>query len=107
VSESLASDGVVLKVSHHRVKLRHRIADGCARCEYHASVVGYLVDITALKQHIRGLLCIGGRKTCHVSHLRVEEQILVIVCLVHIQTVNAELFKGDYIILAGTVLQFL
>ena len=54
---------------------------------------------------IRGLLRIAGRKSCHVSHFRVEEQILKTVCLVNIETVNAELFKSDYIVLTGAVLQ--
>ena len=106
VRQALVADSVVLQVSHHRVKLRHGVADRCPRCEYNASAVSQLVDVAALQEHIGGLLCIGSRKPCHISHFRVEEQVLKTVCFVHIETVNAELFKGDNIVLAGVVLQF-
>ena len=104
--QAFVTDCVVLQVSHHRVKLRHRVADGRSRCEDNASAVGHLVDIAAFQEHIRGLLCIGGRKSCDIPHFRVEEQILKTVCLVNIEAVNAELFKGDNIVLACAVLQF-
>ena len=42
---------------------------------------------------------------CHVPHLGVEEQILIIVRLVYKEPVNAELLKGHYIVLASLVVQ--
>ena len=56
------------------VKLSHGVADRRSRCEYNASAVGQLVDVAALQEHIGGLLCIGSRKPCHISHFCVEEQ---------------------------------
>ena len=73
VRQALVANGIVLQVPHHRVQLRHRVADRRSRCEHNASAVGHLVDVAALQEHIGGLLCIGSRKSRHVSHFRVEE----------------------------------
>ena len=107
VSQSLIPNRVVLQVSHHRVQLGHGIADGGSRCKYNATAIGYFIDVAAFQEHIRRLLRIAGRKPRHIPHFCVEEQILKTVCLVNIEAVNAELFKGNHIVFAGAVLQFL
>ena len=48
VRQTLIADGVVLQVTHHRVQLRHGVADGRSRCEYNASAIGQFVDVAAL-----------------------------------------------------------
>ena len=42
---------------------------------------------------------------CDVPHFRVEEQILIVVALVHEQPVYPQLFKRDHIILPALVIQ--
>ena len=96
---------VILEISLDRVELCHRIADRCAGGENDAAASGQLVHVTALGEHIRRLLCVGGGKTSHISHFGVEEQVFVIVRLVHEQPVNAELLECDHIILAAFALE--
>ena len=47
VRQALVANGIVLQVSHHRVQLRHGVADRRSCCEHNTSAVGQLVDITA------------------------------------------------------------
>ena len=105
VCQTLVADGVVLQVTHHRVQLRHGVADGRSGSKHNATAVGQLVDIAALQEHVRGFLRIAGGKSCDISHLGIEEEVLETVRLVNIEPVNAELLKGDNIVLAAAVLQ--
>ena len=98
--------GIMLEIAHHGVQLGHTIADRRTCSEYHAFAAGDLIEITALHEHIRRFLCIGGGKSGNIPHFCVEKQVLVIVCLIYIQSVNAQLLKGNHIILAGIILQF-
>ena len=47
VCQAFVADGVMLQVTHHRVQLRHGVADGRSRCEYNAPAVGQFVDVAA------------------------------------------------------------
>ena len=47
VCQAFIADSVMLQVTHHRVQLRHGVADGRSRCEYNASAVGQFVDVAA------------------------------------------------------------
>ena len=95
----------MLQVTHHRVQLRHGVADGRSGGKHNTTAVGQLVDIAALQEHIRGFLRIAGGKSCDIPHLGIEEEVLETVRLVNIEPVNAELLKGDNIVLAAAVLQ--
>ena len=97
---------VMLEIAHHGVKLSHGVADGRTRCEHHALAAGQLIDVAAFQQHIRGFLCIRCRESGHIAHLRIKKQVLEGVCLVHIEPVNAQLLKGDDIILSSGFQQF-
>ena len=80
--------GVMLEIAHHRVELRHTVADRSTGGEDYTLAVGDFIDIAALEQHVGGFLCIRGRKTGDVSHFCVEEQVFERMCLIHIETVN-------------------
>ena len=48
VCQTFVADGVMLQVTHHRVQLRHGVADRRSRCEYNTSAVGQFVNVAAL-----------------------------------------------------------
>ena len=106
VSQIFLLEGVVLEVTHDRVKLSHGITDGGAGCKDDATTAGQLIHVAALHKHIRGFLGFGCGKTCHIPHLSVEKQIFEPVALVNEQPVNTQLFEGDNIILAFGGSQF-
>ena len=92
---------VMLKIAHHGVKLGHGVADGRSRREHHALSSGQLIDVAAFQQHIGGFLRIRCRESGHIAHLCIKKQVLEGVCLVHIEPVNAQLLKGNNIILSS------
>jgi len=107
VRQIAVAERVMLQIAHHGEQLRHGVGNRRAGRKHNALAAGDLVNIAALQKHIRGFLRIGGGKTCDVAHFGVKEQILVAVCLVYIEPVNAKLLECDNIILAVCRLQFL
>ena len=97
----------VLEIAHDRIQLGHGVADRRAGCKHHALSAGDLVHIPAFHKHIRGFLRLRSGQTCHVSHLRVKEQVLKGMALIHIQPVYTQLLKGDHIVLPVSVDQFI
>ena len=98
---------VVLQIPLDGIQLRHGVADGRACGENHAAAARDLVQITALGEHIAGLLGVGRGKPGDVPHLGIKEQIFVKVALVHEHPVHAQLLKGDHAVLAVAALDFL
>ena len=96
---------VMLQIALDGIKLCHGVGNRGAGGKHHAAPAGQLIHVAALGEHIRGFLRIGGRKPCHVAHLRIEEKIFIIVRLVHKHPVYAKLFKVNHIILAVAGLQ--
>ena len=96
---------IVLKVFLHRVKLYHRVGDRGSRCKHTSLSTCQFVKITALHIEVGGFLCFSLRYTRHVSHLGVCGKVLVEVCLIHKQAVNAKLLKGHDVILSALVVE--
>ena len=97
----------ILEIPHDGIKLRHGVADRRAGSKDHALASSDLIHIPALHKHIRGLLRLRSGKAGHIPHLRVKEQVLECMTLVHIQPVYAQLLEGDHIILPVFVDQFI
>ena len=94
-------DGVVQQVSHHCTAPSSSV-DGRSRCEYHASAVGYLVDIAAFWS-ISEDFCARWSRDLPRFSFSCREQVLIVVCLVNVETVNAKLFKVITSSLRGTI----
>ena len=105
VGHVAALEGAVLQVPLHGVQLRHAVGNRSAGSKDDAPAASQLVHVAALHEHIRGLLRLRCRQTSYVAHLRVEEQVLKPMRLVHIQAIHTQLLKGDNIILLAFSLQ--
>ena len=99
MGQILFLERTVLEIAHDRVKLGHGVADGSTRGKDNTTTAGDLVHITALHKHIRRFLSFGSGQTCHIPHFGIEEQVLERMALIHEQSVNAQLLKGDNIVL--------
>ena len=97
----------VLEIPHDRVQFRHGIADRRSGRKHHALAAGDFIHIPAFHKHIRGFLRLRSGQACHVPHLRVKEQVLEGMALIHIQPVYTQLLKGDHIVLPVSVDQFI
>ena len=97
--------GVILQIPHDGVEFHHRVADGGTGRKGNPPAAGDLIQILALHKHIRAFLCVRLGDAGHVPHFCVEEHIFVKMAFVHKQPVNAQLFKGDHIVLARLVVQ--
>ena len=95
----------VLQVTLHGIKLRHAVADRCARCKCNAFPAGDLIQILAFVEHICRFLCFILGNACHIPHFCVKECIFVIMGFIHIQTVYSQFFKRYHIILFLFVFQ--
>ena len=96
---------VILKIPLHGVKLRHTVGNRRAGGKDNAPAARDLIHIAALGKHIAGFLRVRSREARHIPHLGIEEQVFVVVRLVHKEPVHAELFKSYHIILAAFCLQ--
>ncbi len=96
---------VILEIPLHGVKLRHGVGNRRAGGEDDAPAAGESRPCSGTWRTYRGLLGVRGGEASHIPHLRIEEQIFVVVRLVHEQPVNAQLFKGHHIVLAVVRLQ--
>ena len=90
----------VLKVSHNSIKLRHGVRYGSTCCKDNASPAGQFIHIAALHKHIRRFLCFRSGKTSDIPHFCVQKEVFESVALVYKQPINAQLFKGNNIILS-------
>ena len=97
--QALSLQRAVLEIAHDGIKLRHGITDRRTGSKHNASASGDLIHIAALHKHIRGLLCLRSGKAGYVPHFCVKKQVFERMALVHEQAVNAQLLKGDYIVL--------
>ena len=98
MGQILFLERTVLEITHDRIKLGHGVADGSTRGEDNTTTAGDLVHIAAFHKHIRRFLSFRSGQTCHIPHFGVEEQVLERMALIHEQSVNAQLLKGDYIV---------
>ena len=96
---------VILEIPLHGVKLRHAVGNRRAGGKDNAPAAGDLVHIAALGKHIAGFLRVRSGEARHIPHLGIEEQVFIVVRLVHKEPVHAELFKSYHIILAAFRLQ--
>ena len=97
----------MLEVSLHGEQLRHGVADGRARGEYHAPVAGQLGDVAALHVHIAGLLRLDGVDAGDIAHLCYTGEVFVAVRLVHIEHIHAQFLEGDNGVLVFVAVQLL
>lgn len=93
----------VLQVALHGVELRHRVGHRRARGEHRAASAGLLVEDAALHEQVGRLHGLALGDAADVSHLGVEEQVLVVVGLVHEDPVDAELLEREHVVLVGLV----
>ena len=96
---------VILEIPLHGVKLGHAVGNRRAGGKDHTAPACDFIHIAALGKHIAGFLCVRSGEARHIPHLGIEEQVFVVVRLVHKEPVHAELFKSYHIILAAFRLQ--
>ena len=58
-----------------------------------------MIHVPALHEHIRGFLCFRSGDAGNIAHLGVQKEVFVGVCLVHVEPIYTELFKGYNIVL--------
>ena len=95
----------VLEILLHGVHLHHAVGDGCASGKHNASAAGQLVQIPALHIQVAGLHGLGLADAAHIPHFCKCGEVFIVMRLIDEDTVNAQLFKGHNIILAGLVIE--
>lgn len=105
--QALAAQRLVLQIPLHGVQLGHAIGYGRTRGEHHTAPAGQLVQIPALHKQVRGFLRLRLCEPRDVAHLCDEEQVLVVMRLVHEQPVCAQLLKRHQIILARLIVELI
>ena len=105
VGHVAALECAVLQVTLHGVQLGHAVGNWSAGGKDDAPAASQFIHVATLHEHVRGLLCFRSGQASHVAHLRVEEQVLKPMRLVHIQAIHTQLLKGDNIILLALSLQ--
>ena len=95
----------VLEILLHGVHLHHAVGDGCAGSKHNASAAGQLVQIPALHIQVAGLHGLGLADVAHIPHFCKCGEVFIVMRLIDEDTVNAQLFKGHNIILAGLVIE--
>mgnify|MGYP000293737629 CR=1 FL=1 len=103
--EVIPAQRSVLEILLHGVHLHHAVGDGCAGGKHNASAAGQLVQIPALHIQVAGLHGLGLADAAHIPHFCKCGEILIVMRLIDEDTVNAQLFKGHNIILAGLVIE--
>ena len=96
-----------LQVTHHDVHFRHGVRNGCAGCKDDAMSAGHFVQIHALHQHITAFLALCLRNACHIAHFGGNHGIFEIMRFVHHKAVHAQILKGNHIVLALLVVEFI
>ena len=96
-----------LQVAHHDIHFCHRIGNRSPGRKDDAVSAGHLVQIHALHQHIAAFLALCLGNTRHIAHFGGNHGVFEIMCFVHHQAVNAQILKGDDIILALLVVELI
>ena len=73
IAEAEILQGVVLQITHHRIKLDHGVADRRAGGERGSPAAGQLVHVSAFCKHVGGLLRFRLTDARHIPHFCVEE----------------------------------
>ena len=89
---------IVLKIAHHRVQLGHRVGNRRAGCKTYTMIIGFLVQIFALGEHIFTFLRCACVDTADIAHFCKQSEVLKFVRFIDKQPVNTEFFKGDNIV---------
>ena len=97
---------VILQILLHGVHLHHGVGNGSTGGKYYASASGDLVQVAALHIEVTALLRFRLGDTANITHLGVCRKVLVVVSLIHKDTVNTQFLKGHKVILAGLIIQF-
>ena len=97
---------VILEVLLHGVHLYHGVGNGSAGGKDNASASGKLVQVATLHIEVAALLRFRLGDTANITHLGVCRKVLVVVSLIHKDTVNTQFLKGHKVILAGLIVQF-
>ena len=96
---------VILQILLHGVHLHHGVGNGSAGGKDNATPSGDLVQVAALHIKVATLLSLRLGDTTHISHLGICCKVLVVVGLVHEDTVYAQFLKGNKVILSGLIVQ--
>ena len=96
---------IVLQVPLCGIQLCHGVGKRCAGGMDVTHIVGNFINITALHEQIGCFLGVGLGNAGHVMHLRVEEQILELVALIHEKSINAQFLEGNDIVTLLAVLE--
>ena len=80
------------KIPLHGIQLGHRVRDWCAGSKDDAPFICDLVQILNLGQEIGGFLC---AHCVQPLDLRRKREVLIKMCLIDIQSINAQLLKRD------------
>ena len=59
---------VILKVSHNRIKFRHRVRYGSTCCKNYTTPTSQFIHITTFHKHIWRFLCFWSGQSCHIPH---------------------------------------
>ena len=104
----MLSQGLRLQISLHYVHLAHRIADGCACRENHATLLPVVLghDVARFDEHIESPLRVVARKAGDTCHLAYAKKVFEEVGLVDEHAGYTEFFEGDQIVLLELVRQF-
>ena len=96
---------VILEIPLHGVKLGHAVGNRRAGGKNYTAPACDFIHVPALGKHIAGFLRVRSGKARHIPHFCIEEQVFIIVRLVHKEPVHAQLFKRHHIVLAVLGLQ--
>ena len=88
-----------LQVALHVVDLGHAVGHGRPRREHDPLVARPLVDPARLVEHVGRALAVAGLQAGHVSHLRLREQVLIVVGLVDEDAVDAQVGEVEHVVL--------
>ena len=99
----IPAESVVLQVPLHRVKLCHRVAYGRSCSEHDPFSPCDLIKISAFHEKVRAFLRFRLGDTAHVPHLRVKEEVLVIMALIDEKPVHSKLFEAYHIVFPAAV----
>ena len=105
VEKVIPAQRSVLEIFLHGVHLHHAVGDGCAGSKHNASAAGQLVQIPALHIQVAGLHRLGLADAAHIPHFCKCGEVFIVMRLIDEDTVNAQLFKGHHIILAGLIVK--
>ena len=96
----------ILQIPLESEQFHHGVGHRGAGGKHHAFAARNLVQIPAFQKQICGFLRFRLRDTCHIAHLGGKEQVFIIMRFIDENSVHAQRFKVDHIVLAGLIVQF-